>query len=37
MIKPSALVFHLAGYWLLRNGGRGPWGPILSFTVPTGG
>ena len=28
---------YLAGYWLLRNGKRGRWGPILSFTVPRGG
>jgi hypothetical protein len=28
---------YLAGYWLLRNGKRGGWGPITSFTVPRGG
>jgi hypothetical protein len=27
----------MAGYWLMRNGKRGAWGPIMSFTVPTGG
>jgi len=28
---------YLAAYWLLRNGKRGQWGPIISFTVPSGG
>jgi hypothetical protein len=28
---------YLSAYWLLRNGQRGPWGPITSFTVPTAG
>ena len=28
---------YMAAYWLLRNGKRGGWGPIISFTVPSGG
>jgi hypothetical protein len=28
---------YMSAYWLMRNGGRGPWGPVLSFTVPTSG
>ena len=27
---------YMAAYWLLRNGKRGAWGPIMSFTVPQG-
>lgn len=28
---------YMAGYWLMRNGKRGAWGPIASFTVPRSG
>jgi hypothetical protein len=28
---------YMAGYWLMRNGKRGGWGPIAPFTVPRGG
>ncbi len=28
---------YMAGYWLMRNGKRGGWGPIASFTVPRSG
>ena len=35
--RPGGRQCYMAGYWLMRNGMRGGWGPIASFTVPRGG